>query len=573
MATAQDIEQWEAFGGSVEEKTSGKRVHKTWFAPDGKKFRSWKEASAFMEADETKENRGSKRAQTSALATDETAKKRVKKDEGKQTAAKTPKTTANTGSHKRRAKGAAAIPVLGEEEQQPAADAADEAEPMDEDKQQGEQAGDDAADADSEQEAAKDDSEQHAEETEATSKAAANRSGRHAAQGKQYKEKNVGKGKKADEQVIKTEPEANTEAEALEKTKAEKDGRTRRLLQFSITDAQGDMQPLDRVGLLEQPLMIKGAVYPEDGALNKANGRLLSSPFGPITSWHVRYSSSAPAVVACTAKADYVLTKPVQQYKKVHAALDEQVNLTWHVLLAIDPELGGNLATSLDAVVAKLARAKAGKGYSSAREALLLNGRFVLGQVAAHEKTKGAANAAADKGKGKAPAGVTAGPFCAELEAELAKGPLQVGLVSGNAITIKDKQAAAAAAAEEPEKDALTAADEDMARRLQAKMDAQQMGAGGAKGRGRGSGAPYIKISEAEIADDYPMPQQYKVPDGVEETDELLLWDEELADCDPEYLPKRLITDFSIYNAEVKPCVTQLSSDQLVREDAYVWVL
>lgn len=64
---------------------------------------------------------------------------------------------------------------------------------------------------------------------------------------------------------------------------------------------------------------------------------------------------------------------------------------------------------------------------------------------------------------------------------QLAKGPLQVGLVCGNSITIKDKQAAAAAAAEEPEKDALTAADEDMARRLQAKMDAQQMGAGGAK--------------------------------------------------------------------------------------------
>lgn len=34
------------------------------------------------------------------------------------------------------------------------------------------------------------------------------------------------------------------------------------------------------------------------------------------------------------------------------------------------------------------------------------------------------------------------------------------------------------------------------------------------RGRGRGGaggGAAYIKISEAEIADDYPMPQQYKV--------------------------------------------------------------
>jgi hypothetical protein len=39
-----------------------------------------------------------------------------------------------------------------------------------------------------------------------------------------------------------------------------------------------------------------------------------------------------------------------------------------------------------------------------------------------------------------------------------------------------------------------------------------------------------------------------QAPDGVEETDELLLWDEEMADVDPECLPKRLITDFSISN-------------------------
>ncbi len=35
--------------------------------------------------------------------------------------------------------------------------------------------------------------------------------------------------------------------------------------------------------------------------------------------------------------------------------------------------------------------------------------------------------------------------------------------------------------------------------------------------------------------------------------DELaLLWDEELAVMDPDSLPRRLITDFSVYNAEVR---------------------
>lgn len=59
----------------------------------------------------------------------------------------------------------------------------------------------------------------------------------------------------------------------------------------------------------------------------------------------------------------------------------------------------------------------------------------------------------------------------------------------------------------------------------------------------------YIKISESEIADDYPMPKQYEKPE--EETDEVeVFFDEDLVHCDPEYLPRKLLTDFAIYNAE-----------------------
>jgi hypothetical protein len=36
-----------------------------------------------------------------------------------------------------------------------------------------------------------------------------------------------------------------------------------------------------------------------------------------------------------------------------------------------------------------------------------------------------------------------------------------------------------------------------------------------------------------------------------DETDELLLLDEEMLDADPELLPRRLLTNFAIYNAEV----------------------
>jgi DNA (cytosine-5)-methyltransferase 1 len=73
--------------------------------------------------------------------------------------------------------------------------------------------------------------------------------------------------------------------------------------------------------------------------------------------------------------------------------------------------------------------------------------------------------------------------------------------------------------------------------------------------RGRGNSTAgsaanaYVRISEQEIADDYPLPAQYEKEE--EEADELLLWDEEGAWMDPEDLPKQLLDDFSIYNAEV----------------------
>lgn len=37
-----------------------------------------------------------------------------------------------------------------------------------------------------------------------------------------------------------------------------------------------------------------------------------------------------------------------------------------------------------------------------------------------------------------------------------------------------------------------------------------------------------------------------------DETDELLLADDELFDVDPEILPRRLLSDFSIYNSEAR---------------------
>lgn len=84
---------------------------------------------------------------------------------------------------------------------------------------------------------------------------------------------------------------------------------------------------------------------------------------------------------------------------------------------ALDPSRGGSPDSSLDEVIAKLARAKAGKGYGSAREALLLNGRFVLQQLAAEQARQ---QPGADGGnKGKGAAGLEGGAFAKSLEDEV----------------------------------------------------------------------------------------------------------------------------------------------------------
>lgn len=49
--------------------------------------------------------------------------------------------------------------------------------------------------------------------------------------------------------------------------------------------------------------------------------------------------------------------------------------------------------------------------------------------------------------------------------------------------------------------------------------------------------------------------QPYTLPPPFqehEETDELLLWDDEMAGLDPDQLPRRRLLDFSIYNSEVR---------------------
>jgi hypothetical protein len=174
-----------------------------------------------------------------------------------------------------------------------------------------------------------------------------------------------------------------------------------------------------------------GAIYPEAGALNKPDGRRVEE-FGPVKNWSMTPPGPKDAAAGCTVRLTtqlgcYLLSRPAAAYKKVWAELQFQANLTAEILPLVDPAAGGNAAATFDEVVSRVARQKAVyKGYGSAREAILLNGRFVLQQlVAADDARRGVA--ASGKDKGKSAAGATEWAFYKGLEAEVREAA--VGLI------------------------------------------------------------------------------------------------------------------------------------------------
>jgi hypothetical protein len=394
-------------------------------------------------------------------------------------------------------------------------------------------------------------------EAEAAAAGPAVGSGRQAAQNLTFRDADAAGrgGAKADRVEVKEEARAADEAAALAETAAGTAHVTaRRLGDFSVVGADGRAEPLEALAYASKPLFLTGVVYPREGAADKATGRRVAR-LGPLKAFSVDLSGAAAAVVLATGAATYVAGRPAAAYKKHFAHLSEQADLAHEVHRALTPQHGGSAFATLEEVVARLARGRVLKGYGSAREGLLVNGRFVLAQLEAEDARLGAHGTKL---------GATA--FAAALRAALTDFKYegaQRGATNGGGITIArdapgSKAAAASAAAAAKGKgkgkagaapaggDAQMAADEDFARQMQAKMDAEMRGK--AKKQSTGGAAAYLRVDEAEIADDYPPPTPYAKEE--EETDELLLFDEEMAEADPEALPRRLLTDFSLYNAD-----------------------
>ncbi|KAL3133376.1 hypothetical protein ABBQ38_007247 [Trebouxia sp. C0009 RCD-2024] len=322
-------------------------------------------------------------------------------------------------------------------------------------------------------------------------------SGRQAAQGVEYKEQ-AALALPDSRVAVKQEQVANNELAALEHTKTDANG-PRRLTDFQLISEHGEKQALESADLDSKPLFITGLV------------------------------------LIATSNAEYLCMKPAPGYKKIFAHLAEQADILYEVCHALHPKHGGEPSAELGEVAAKLSRAKVGKSYASAKEAIIMTGNFLLEQLRRMDTAAG--------GKATFAFGGTA--FVSALTSEVKS--LRSHNPNGG-ISIRERQLEADAEPSQPAsaEEKQQQADADYARQLQAKLDAQET-RGGNK-RAAGKQQVYIKISEAEIADDYPEPTQYEKVD--DEMDELVLMDDEMMDLSPEDLPRRVLSDFAVYNSE-----------------------
>ena len=215
------------------------------------------------------------------------------------------------------------------------------------------------------------------------------------------------------------EERCKTEAAALEQTKTPGEdaagGCKRRLRKFVVVTESGEPVSIQRIGLqnceacyiegaashvpavtclsVESVTVLftgrpcVGAIYPSAGALSKSNGRAVAKRFGPVQRWSATYDGKTPAVLLATDAATYTCTTPAPEYRALFMDAQEQVALCHALVQALRGKEGATLG--FEGVLAALNRAKAVKGYVSMRDAVLINGAFILGQLPAMQAALG----------------------------------------------------------------------------------------------------------------------------------------------------------------------------------------
>ncbi|KAL6647284.1 hypothetical protein ACP70R_014721 [Stipagrostis hirtigluma subsp. patula] len=356
---------------------------------------------------------------------------------------------------------------------------------------------------------------------------------RRAAACSNFKEKSIRLSDKTSVVTAKKNRMEEEEIDAVNLTKLgpEDQPPCRKLIDFILHDADGNPQPFEMSEI--DDFFITALIMPMDDDLEKERERgVRCEGFGRIEDWAISgYDEGTAVVWVSTELADYECVKPASSYKSYYDHFYEKAQVCVEVFRKLARSVGGNPDQSLEELLASVVRSiNAMKGYNGtmSKDLVISVGEFVYNQLIGLDQTAGND----DEKFATLPVLLALRDGC-KSRVELTK---MTSTTSNASLKIKDTDS------EEITEDD----DAKLARLLQQEEEWKMM----KKQRGR-RGTPsqknvYIKISEAEIANDYPLPAYYK-PSSQE-------MDEYIFDSDDsifsEDVPVRILNNWALYNAD-----------------------
>ncbi|CAL9757578.1 unnamed protein product [Musa acuminata subsp. burmannicoides] len=338
----------------------------------------------------------------------------------------------------------------------------------------------------------------------------------------------------------------------------------RRLVDFTFHDADGNAQPFEMSEI--DDCFITAIIMPMDDNMEKEKERgIKCEGFGRIESWSISgYDEGSPIIWVSTENADYECVKPASSYKKFYDLFYEKARTCIEVYRKLARSVGGNPNLSLEELLAAVIRSMSGTknfpGGLSSREFVISLGDFVYNQLTGLDET----SANTDVHLATLPALMALRDECrsrsesCKLAPRMPNGSLQIN---------------------EGEKlDATEDDDEKLATILQEEEDWKAMKQQRGRHAMNSQKNIYVKISEAEIANDYPLPAYYRP--STNEMDEYIFFESE-SHMSYSDLPRRILDNWALYNSDsrlitlellpMKPCaevdVTVFGSGQMREDD------
>uniref|UniRef100_A0ACD5X5C0 Uncharacterized protein n=1 Tax=Avena sativa TaxID=4498 RepID=A0ACD5X5C0_AVESA len=322
------------------------------------------------------------------------------------------------------------------------------------------------------------------------------------------------------------------EAVMLTKTGPEDKKPCRKLIDFVLRDGSGDSQPFEMSR--SSRITVKALVMPLDDGMEKDREKgIYCLIIGPVKDWAISgYKEGTAAIWISTELADYKCVKPEKIYRSHFETFSQKARVCVEVHRKLARSMGGNPSLALEELIAAVLRSinsnRSFKGTVS-KDSVIANGEFIHDQLSALDHT---ANNN-DEVMSTLPVLVALRNECKSRISKLAAVP------SNGTLTIRDEQCKEVTASE----------DEDVKMGRPAKELGGRKKANQRSKRGTSQKNVYIKINEAEIANDYPLPDYY-IPyyKEMNETDIF----EHVVGMSVIDLPVRILNNWALYNSECR---------------------